>query len=111
MSDIKRGLKIVESTKETVTLRPTVHFCCHGCGKSVTNELPGDAQLRAIAWCPECIEAGRDQDRPVFTREDVQLLRGIAEDYEHRGLPDPHPFDQLNAFAARIEALLPRDKQ
>ena len=29
---------------------------CYSCGKSVSNEVPGDTVVRAILVCPECIE-------------------------------------------------------
>lgn len=32
---------------------------CYGCGKSVSNEVPDDTILRACAFCPECIQAGK----------------------------------------------------
>jgi len=38
-------------------------WCCH---KSVSNELPDDTVLRAVAICPECIE----QKRVVFPEDE-----------------------------------------
>ncbi|MFA7254025.1 MAG: hypothetical protein WC107_05740 [Patescibacteria group bacterium] len=32
-----------------------MRLLCFSCGKSVTNELPNDTILRAIATCPECL--------------------------------------------------------
>lgn len=32
---------------------------CYFCGKSVSSVVPDDTVLRALAVCPECIEAGR----------------------------------------------------
>lgn len=32
---------------------------CYFCGKSVSTEVPDETVLRAVAVCPECIEAGR----------------------------------------------------
>ena len=32
-----------------------MRLICFSCGKSVTNELPNDTILRAIATCPECL--------------------------------------------------------
>lgn len=36
-----------------------MRYTCYFCGKSVTSELPGDAVIRALLVCPECIEKGR----------------------------------------------------
>lgn len=36
-----------------------MRFHCYCCGKSVSSEVPADAVLRAIAVCPECIDAGK----------------------------------------------------
>lgn len=33
---------------------------CFYCSKPVSTELPRDTVFRAIAACPECIEAGKD---------------------------------------------------
>ncbi len=56
---------------------------------------------------PHAVAAIALEGQPFgFTREDVKELRGVAEDYEHRGLT-PCPFDTLNDLADRIEALLP----
>lgn len=41
-----------------------------------------------------------------FTWEDVDALRGTAEDYEYRAIT-PDPFVELNDLADRIAALLP----
>ena len=32
---------------------------CYFCGKSVSSEVPDETILRAVAVCPECIEAQR----------------------------------------------------
>ena len=47
---------------------------CYGCGKSVSTEVPGDTLLRAVAWCPECIEAGKG----IVTAEPA-AVRAVAE--------------------------------
>lgn len=42
---------------------------CWCCGKSVSTDVPDETVLRAVAICPECIEAGeatlRDDDLPA----------------------------------------------
>ena len=45
---------------------------CYGCTKSVSSEVPEDTVLRAVAICPECIEAGwtPDSPSPFFSDED-----------------------------------------
>lgn len=48
-----------------------IHFSCFGCGKPVSSPLPPDAVLRAIAWCPECVEQRKDQR---ITPDDAQTL-------------------------------------
>lgn len=50
---------------------------CWTCGKSVSSELPGDSVLRAVAVCPECIEARRivfaeDIDNPLSNDRAIQ---------------------------------------
>lgn len=35
---------------------------CWYCHQPVTNELPEGTVFRAIAICPECIEAGKDKE-------------------------------------------------
>jgi hypothetical protein len=37
-----------------------MRFYCFGCGKAISNELPEGSLLRAVAYCPECIESGND---------------------------------------------------
>ncbi len=39
---------------------------CWICHKSVSNELPPDTTLRAVAICPECIEA----KKVIFSEDD-----------------------------------------
>lgn len=39
-----------------------MRFRCYGCNKFVSSEVPDDAILRAVTWCPECVESGKDQD-------------------------------------------------
>ena len=43
-----------------------MRFRCYGCGNSVSSEVPEDAILRAIAWCPECLQAEKDQDPEIL---------------------------------------------
>jgi hypothetical protein len=62
-----------------------MRFRCYGCGKSVSSEVPDDAILRAVAWCPECCEAGKDQDPEILAElAEAQKCRGAF----HRELRD-----------------------
>jgi hypothetical protein len=36
-----------------------MRLLCWFCGKSVSTELPNETVIRAVAFCPECIEAKR----------------------------------------------------
>jgi len=36
-----------------------MRYHCHSCGKSVTSELPDHSIIRAVMFCPECIEENR----------------------------------------------------
>lgn len=47
-----------------------------------------------------------DSDPRKITREWVRELRGVAEDYEYRGL-DPNPYDTLRGIADALESYLP----
>lgn len=62
-----------------------IRFRCYGCGKAVSSPLPRDAILRAIAWCPECIEARRDQ---YITPEDARRFRELIEHSSGNEDPD-----------------------
>jgi len=55
----------------------TVVFRCFGCGGQVTNPLPDDSVLRAIAWCDWCIDEGKDQYlSPDEARICISFLEG-----------------------------------
>lgn len=62
---------------------------CHSCGKSVSNELPGDVILRAAVTCPECIEKGAIQLIPVADHVDY--------------------FDHVRAVGRVLKSILMRD--
>ena len=47
-----------------------------------------------------------DDDPRKITWAMVDELRGVAGDYEYRGL-DPCPFDTLNAYADALASYLP----
>jgi hypothetical protein len=33
-----------------------MRLLCYGCNKSVSTEVPEETIIRAVMWCPECIE-------------------------------------------------------
>lgn len=39
---------------------------CLACGKSVSTEVPEATVLRAVVWCPECIERVPDTIADAF---------------------------------------------
>jgi len=41
---------------------------CWTCAKSVSNDVPDDTVLRAVAICPECIEA----KKVIFAGDEIQ---------------------------------------
>ena len=51
-----------------------MRLICFGCGKSVSNEVPEDTVLRAVAICPECI--------PAMLREDCTTILSPREAIE-----------------------------
>jgi hypothetical protein len=85
---------------------PTIRFHCHGCSKSVTSPLPPDAILRAIAWCDECIESGKDQDRTAAPAISVEGLEEAMEELEaaYRALVVAHTNPQRDAKVNRHRA-------
>ena len=54
---------------------------CYGCGKSVSNWIPDDTVMRAVAWCPGCIEAGRHL---LEEDEKPQPLAARLEDFSRQ---------------------------
>lgn len=90
-----------------------MRFRCYGCSESVSSEVPDDAILRAVAWCPECIEAGKDQDSEALAtarREERERCAAIPPPVLV-GIPEPIHQHQYNfnriwaAYAAAIRAL------
>jgi hypothetical protein len=60
---------------------------CWFCGKSVSNEVPEDTVVRAVAICPECIEAGKI----TFSEDTERVWNGDAKPYmshHDRGVRD-----------------------
>lgn len=55
---------------------------CHGCFKSVSNVVPDNTVLRAVAFCPECIER---VDEKVFSAVIEQMRNPLISHH----LPDP----------------------
>jgi hypothetical protein len=56
---------------------------CHGCFKSVSNEVPSTTILRAVVFCPECIERvdGGTFDHVIEQMRDP--TRGRQEEVAH----------------------------
>lgn len=61
IADLERE---VERLKARLTYyeRDTVRLRCYGCSKTVSTEVSDATLFRCVAYCPECIEAGKDQD-------------------------------------------------
>lgn len=52
-----------------------MRYYCWACNKSVTSELPSDSIIRAVLFCPECIES----EERVRIIEPVNNLEEIKE--------------------------------
>jgi hypothetical protein len=67
-----------------------MRFHCFYCHKPVTNELPEESGIRAIAVCPECIKSGKDVEEYVkwlneqITTAETDIRRWkLNEDLSH----------------------------
>ena len=59
-----------------------MRLICFSCGKSVTNELPNDTILRAIATCPECLLKNTDDALQQQVAELQENLSAWIEQHE-----------------------------
>jgi hypothetical protein len=41
---------------------------CYNCGKSVSSELPNESVVRAIVFCPECVEGGSEEAFDIWLK-------------------------------------------
>jgi hypothetical protein len=59
--EIQVGLlkREVERLRERLAYheKGTMRLRCYGCGKTVSSEVSDATVVRAVLWCPECIEA------------------------------------------------------
>ncbi len=51
-----------------------MRYYCWACNKSVTSELPYDSVIRAVLFCPECIESGKHV-RIVETVDELEEIK------------------------------------
>lgn len=59
-----------------------MRFHCYGCCAPVSSEVPDDAVLRGISWCPECIEKGRDLENGPNTDRGY-LGKALVDNFEY----------------------------
>lgn len=81
-----------------------IRLRCFTCGRCVSNEVPADTVLRAVATCPECIQALGTEETglPPFAtfREAVQRALEAQQPSEER-----HALEQCQAFLCLLETL------
>lgn len=108
----------VERLKARLTYyeRDTVRLRCYGCSKTVSTEVSDATLFRCVAYCPECIEAGKDQDpdaleaaaREPLEQEVRDLKLCIADGLERRRLallPDTEREVHISELEQRIAEL------
>jgi hypothetical protein len=76
-----------------------VRLHCIECGKSVSNEVPEETVLRAVAVCPECVEHSWTASAGVLLIADK-----ARTNREHKGYTPEH--DDLHDLSELIHAAL-----
>ena len=52
---------------------------CIDCGKSVSTEVPADTMLRAVAVCPECIDAVSGGSKILAKLKKIDIEKAVKE--------------------------------